>query len=134
VWMSRETLPHVGNIKAFLWVMSKNMAIDAWRKVVNREAKLKQYLTESALEREDAEEINYFTLLDKAVAQLPPQQQKVYLLSRRHRMKQEEIANTMGISISTVKYYLQLSIAAITKQIKSDAGLSAAFFLLFVVV
>ncbi|WP_315819425.1 sigma factor-like helix-turn-helix DNA-binding protein [Paraflavitalea speifideaquila] len=51
----------------------------------------------------DTPEIDLGTLVDAAVEQLPPQQKKVYLLSRLERLKQEEIAHELGISLETVK-------------------------------
>jgi hypothetical protein len=47
------------------------------------------------------------TLLDQAIDHLPPQQQKVYCLSRHNRLKYDEIASQMGLSRETVKKYIQ---------------------------
>jgi len=40
----------------------------------------------------------YIGMIDIAVAKLPPQQQKVYKLSRYNRLKHEEIAELLGLS------------------------------------
>lgn len=126
VWMGRESLVYVDRFKPFLWVMAKHLAIDALRKTAARSAREKLYQAELATKNDADDTPDYHTLIDEAVAQLPPQQQRVYILSRRDRLKQAEIAERMGISISTVKSYMQLSVNSITHYVKEKAGLGMA--------
>lgn len=138
IWMGRESLLYVQHFKPFLWVMAKHLAFDALRKVAAREAREKHYqqnlVTVSAGPEGDVDpSASYHTLIDEAISRLPPQQQRVYLLSRRDRIKQAEIADRMGISVATVKSYLQLAIESITRYVKqkADLGVSIILFLTF---
>lgn len=130
VWMGREALVYVDRFKPFLWVMAKHLAIDALRKTAARHARESQYQSEFLRKSSADDEPDYHTLIDEAVARLPPQQQRVYLLSRRNRLKQAEIAKMMGISVATVKSYMQLSVHSITHYVKEKAGLGVAVIII----
>lgn len=54
-------------------------------------------------------------LIDKAISQLPPQQKKVFILSRYQRRKYIEIAAELNLSKETVKSYLQIATSSIRK-------------------
>ncbi|MFF5384426.1 RNA polymerase sigma factor [Pedobacter suwonensis] len=62
---------------------------------------------ESETELNDAEILeNQLLALEKAILQLPGQCQKVLLMSKFDKLKQQEIAEQLGISIKTVKNHL----------------------------
>jgi RNA polymerase sigma-70 factor (ECF subfamily) len=71
------------------------------------------------------------SLIEQAIEQLPPQQKKVYLLSRMDKLTYAEIAGQLNISRETVKTHIQVAVAAITKFMRShpEAGLWGAFWL-----
>ena len=78
---------------------------------------------------EDTRLDGYYSLLDEAIDHLPPQQQKVYLLSRHKRLKYDEIATQMGLSRETVKKYLQGATHSITNFVQSNIDVSAIVIL-----
>lgn len=123
IWMGRESLATVNNFKTFLYVIARNQALNAVRTAINQRNLHKKVQSVSTVEMEDVSDKKvkeiHFSLLDEAIAQLPPQQQKVFLLSRRDRMKHQDIAKEMGISKETVKKYIQLAVASITSYMKS---------------
>jgi RNA polymerase sigma-70 factor (ECF subfamily) len=55
------------------------------------------------------------SLIDQAVAALPAQPRKVYLLSRRQHMNYNEIATATNLSRNTVKNHLQKALQEIRK-------------------
>jgi RNA polymerase sigma-70 factor (ECF subfamily) len=137
IWVSRETLTAVQNFKAYLFVISKNHALNCLRKLAKERVHQKN-LEENALSliSENNPDLEvYYSLLDEAIDHLPPQQQKVYLLSRHSRLKYDEIASQMGLSRETVKKYLQGATHSITSFVQSNIDISAivllvsAFFL-----
>jgi RNA polymerase sigma-70 factor (family 1) len=131
IWMSRETLTAVQNFNAYLFVISKNHALNCLRKVAKERIHQKT-LEENALSLapEDNPDLeSYYSLLDKAIDHLPPQQQKVYLLSRHNRLKHDEIASQMGLSRETVKKYLQGATHSITSFVQSNMDISAMIVL-----
>ena len=130
IWMSRETLVRVRNFKAYLFVISKNHTLNCLRKL-SRERIHKEEWEDSSVKiltsESDSSNI-YYCLLDEAIDQLPPQQQKVYLLSRHERLRYTEIANRLNLSCETVKKYLQIATASITAYVKTNS--EAAIILL----
>lgn len=123
IWMSRETLVRVRNFKAYLFVISKNHTLNCLRKL-SRERIHKQEWEDSSVKilTSENDSLNiYYCLLDEAIDQLPPQQQKVYLLSRHERLRYVEIANRLNLSCETVKKYLQIATASITAYVKTNS-------------
>ncbi len=59
-------------------------------------------------------------IVEETVSQLPPQQQKVYRLSRDEKLKYEEIAVQMGISKETVKKHMKLALAFLKQRVKAQ--------------
>lgn len=135
IWLNRESLPNVLSFKAYLFVISKNHALNCLRKLAKERSCQKSLEQDAPILTLDAqnEDNRYYNLLDKAIDRLPPQQQKVYLLSRHKRLKYDEIANQMGLSRETVKKYLQSSTISITNFVQShnDIALLLLGFLIF---
>ncbi|MFA6249455.1 MAG: sigma-70 family RNA polymerase sigma factor [Mucilaginibacter sp.] len=131
IWMSRETLTSVQNFRAYLFVISKNHALNCLRKVAKERIHQKTLeKNASSITPDDSPGLaGYYSLLDEAIDHLPPQQQKVYLLSRHNRLKYDEIARQMGLSRETVKKYLQGATHSITSFVQSNIDISAMIIL-----
>ena len=117
IWMQRYLLKEVDNFQAWLFVVAKNQAINSLKQSV---AERKKRLLWKKDQEADAvlqaiEEDDKFQLLDEAIGQLPQQQKKVFIMSRYHRLKYEEIARELNLSRETVKYYLQIATSSISK-------------------
>ncbi|WP_374948151.1 RNA polymerase sigma factor [Mucilaginibacter sp.] len=126
IWLNREALSNVDNFRAYLFVLSKNHALNCLRKLAKQRL-LQLHIEDNAvvLETPDlAEQNEYYHLLDEAIDHLPPQQQKVYLLSRHDRLKYDEIARKMGLSRETVKKYLQVATMSITNFVQSNHNIA----------
>jgi RNA polymerase sigma-70 factor (family 1) len=119
IWFTRESLVRVDNFKAYLFVISKNHALNCLKKLAKERAMIKQLedVGAGSLNPEMAGTDMYYNLLDEAIDQLPPQQQKVYLLSRHGRLKYTEIADQLELSRETVKKYLQIATVSITEYV-----------------
>ena len=65
----------------------------------------------------------YQDIINRAVAQLPPSQQRVLML-RQQGLKTREIAEQMGISTDSVKKYQQWASHSVSKFLKSHAAQS----------
>jgi RNA polymerase sigma-70 factor (family 1) len=125
IWTNRETLCEIQCFKAYLFVMSKNRALNCIKKTIREQKHQTQWQEEEGREEQlvlqETESNNYYALLDIAIDHLPPQQQKVYLLSRHDRLKYAEIAQKMDISRETVKKYLQLAVSHISTYLESHS-------------
>jgi RNA polymerase sigma-70 factor (ECF subfamily) len=134
IWMTRETLMEIQNFGSYLFVIARNHANNSLRKVVNEKKHRREWekTNSSAYQSDDSANFDqqWNTLIDRAIDQLPPQQKKVYMLSRKDRLKQEEIAKILHISKSTVKSHMQLATASIINHIRTN-GDTTLFLLYF---
>ncbi|WP_184549684.1 RNA polymerase sigma factor [Mucilaginibacter sp. FT3.2] len=120
IWMTRETLRNVDNFKAYLFVISKNHALNCLKKLAKEKVQIKKLEQASVgLIIPETQDNLYYNLLDEAIDHLPTQQQKVYLLSRHNRLKYAEIADQLKLSRETVKKYLQIATISITDYVRT---------------
>lgn len=117
VWQNREQLHEIRNFRAYLNVLSRNLAIDQLRKKVftveNEEYLLSYFSVETTAPVKDAEFKELEMLLHEAVNHLPPQMQQVFRLSRFEGLSHAEIAARMNITRVTSKSYMVRALAAI---------------------
>lgn len=132
IWMTRETLTSVNNIKAFLITISRNHAINELNKMLREWGRVKHLEGEQLAQTTDSTAENLsqlkYALLDEAIDKLPPRQKEIYLLNRHQRLSYQEIAQKLSIGRESVKRNLQLASQAITKYI--NARLALLIFLL----
>lgn len=131
IWTNRASLAEINNFKAYLFVISKNHALNCLKKIASEKAltthlDLWNYDVQS--EEADIDKERY-TLVDQAIDQLPKQQKIVYLLSRHERLQYSEIANRLSISPKTVKKYLQISNESIISYIRKNLIIRALFLI-----
>ncbi|WP_460432769.1 RNA polymerase sigma factor [Arachidicoccus ginsenosidivorans] len=129
VWQTRESLISIRDFQKWLFVISKHQAINSLRKAVTIEYGLEEKLPIQVESQEQLlEKERRFCLLDAAIASLPTQQKKVFLLSRRAGRSYKQIAQEMNLSTHTVKKYLQLATNHIIKHIETSATLTFFYF------
>ena len=136
IWTKRENLNQINDFNSYLFIMARNHAYN----VLRNEARTSNLHTELDPEQltdhhEDPsshlELEKYYVLIEQAIALLPPQQQKAYLLSRKDGLKHEQIAENMQLSRETVKRHISLSLSTITKYVRANAdkmSLALIFF------
>lgn len=137
LWSEREILPSIDNFNAYIFRMARNQAINGFKKMARETLALKELLNEAgahsmADEQMSAKEIQ--NLLDKAIRELPPQQQIVFRLSREEGLKHEEIAEKLNISPGTVKNHMIQALRRLREHIRDhgDAAAAITAFLLIV--
>lgn len=64
----------------------------------------------------------YHRLYQQAISLLPPQQQKVFTLSRNQALTHDEIALELGISANTVRNHMAAALVAVRRYFKTHAG------------
>ncbi|AWO01983.1 RNA polymerase subunit sigma-24 [Chitinophaga alhagiae] len=122
LWMKRETLPELNNFVHYLFILSRNRTFNCLREKANKQVRQMRWASQfEKVTTQDAPppEEDYRALIDVAVAQLPPQQQKVYFLSRYQHLKHKEIAAQLGISIETAKKHMKLALRSITQYVRA---------------
>ncbi|MDP4286291.1 MAG: RNA polymerase sigma-70 factor [Bacteroidota bacterium] len=139
LWTHRENLSAIRNFDAYLNSMVRNHIFNYLRKIAHEQAMVRKMaiVQNEQHHPEGFDSIYYkelYSLVNKAVNQLSPQQQKVYNYSRKEGLKHHEIAEAMGISPSTVKGHIVEALKHIKKAISADQEIDAIiiFFILFI--
>ncbi|HRN56274.1 MAG TPA: sigma-70 family RNA polymerase sigma factor [Agriterribacter sp.] len=116
IWEKREQLREIAYFNAWLRTIARNTAINYLRARAMEKLGLDRLLmreSNSCFTENEAADREYALLLQAAVKQLPPQQQKVYILHRQKGLRHEAIAQQLGISILTSKKYMKLALRSI---------------------
>lgn len=119
IWLTREHLSAVQNFKAYLFVISRNFAIKAVQKALRERKRIDEWKKQGEENAVQPDLEWKFMLIEEAISKLPPQQHKVWMMSRKQGMKYAAIAVELGLSKESVKKYLQFANAAIMKYVKN---------------
>lgn len=121
-WQQRITLTEVISFRSWLFAVSRNQAFNAMRDESRRLLKHSKWIKQQnvTLEMTSTTDITYLDeMIARAIEQLPPQQQRAYLLSREKGLKHAQIAEQMHISSETVKRHISLALQAVTSYLRS---------------
>ena len=88
---------------------------------------IERNVTEEMVDLKETEE-----LINKAVQQLPEQQKKVYILSRREGLNADEIATKMNLSSKTVKNHLTEALHTIKERLQNSPGAAIALIVFLI--
>nr|WP_295121237.1 RNA polymerase sigma-70 factor [uncultured Chitinophaga sp.] len=109
VWTSREKLADVAYFSSYLNTITRNHLLNLVRKKVN-DAVMCEEVARREQQPADLHDTIMFrelrTTIHGAMSQLPPQQKKVFELSRIDGMPLDEIADQLQISRETAKKHL----------------------------
>ena len=114
LWETSSTIEIEINVKNYLYTMTKNHILNLIRD--NKEtialnyANSQQEIEDSDDFIESMEKKQVFEMLHKGIDCLPPQKKEVCLLKLEDGTTNQKIADSMGISIHTVKSHYQESI------------------------
>ncbi|MHA4811096.1 RNA polymerase sigma factor [Flavitalea flava] len=114
VWIKRNDLPAISDFKSYLFIMARNQAYKALRRQLRWQDLNKKVSDDVEIQLDSLgegwEADNILEVYEKAVNQLPAQQQKVFRLSKQQHLTREQVALAMNISPETVKKYLAMAI------------------------
>lgn len=122
IWEDAGKITIESSLKSYLYRAIINRSINALNKQKRESQNLKE-LTLTQQDHYDLKEIELNELkvqLYKAIEALPDQCKKVFLMSRFDGLKQQEIADKLGISIKTVKNHITHAL----KQLSKSTGYS----------
>ncbi|MEO7214929.1 sigma-70 family RNA polymerase sigma factor [Mucilaginibacter sp.] len=119
LWDKRHLIDPEKPLKAYLFLIAQNIVYDFYRKV-SREGRLQSEITASFVEAYDHSEETLFLketqeLLEKAVDNLPAQQQLVFRLCKFEGKTYEQVSEELNISTSTINGH----IVRATKSVKA---------------
>ncbi|MDO8952267.1 MAG: RNA polymerase sigma-70 factor [Draconibacterium sp.] len=134
IWEKRETLDQSKNIKAFIFKIAVNTIYDFIRRK-NIENAFNDFARANF---ETGSNNTWHTViydemqenLQKLVAQLPGQQQKIFQLSKEEGLTSEEIAVKLNLSKRTVDNHLYRAVSFLKENFRRDSFISVLFFYL----
>jgi RNA polymerase sigma factor (sigma-70 family) len=115
--------------KAFLFRVAKNLALT---RLTRKSRRITDYIEEAgdsvvmetaAASDEELEAQQCFGMYCEAVAALPEKCRQVFLLRKVHGLGHKEIAERMGLSVSSVEKYLREGILACQAHLRLHEGL-----------
>lgn len=111
VWLKKEFLVEVKNFSNYMFILCRNQTYNEMQKKATERNFIDRlsHRINDQIKNENPDTLSekYRELIEGVIEKLPPQAQKVYLMSRDERMKYEEIAQTLNISPVTVKKHIQ---------------------------
>ncbi|QJB33822.1 RNA polymerase sigma-70 factor [Chitinophaga oryzae] len=117
IWEIRERINPELSFSGYLYRITRNHVFKRLKKISADAALRLQAMQELQHQTEDADTRllwkQYESLLHQAIAQLPPQRQKVFRLCREESKSYEEVAVELGISRNTVKEHMVLAMKSI---------------------
>jgi RNA polymerase sigma-70 factor (family 1) len=127
IWIGRAQLAGIRNFDAYLFTIARNHAFNLSKQIVYRKALLFKITSAQPQSDESTEKDvdfkNLQSLLVKELGKLPPQQKKIFTLSRFEGLSNEDIALQQSISIGTVKKHLSLATQTLKAALKDKADI-----------
>ncbi|HWV75399.1 MAG TPA: RNA polymerase sigma-70 factor [Pseudosphingobacterium sp.] len=106
-WELRSRLAKVRSIKAYLFIMARNLAFKRFRENLKQETvedRLVEFYANTDVSMEQMIELKDLAdLIDAEIGRLPEKMREVFVLSRKEHLSYQEIAERLEISDETVK-------------------------------
>lgn len=117
LWLERKNLNPGQPVEAWLYTVAKNNLLNRIKRIAGEWKALHQLQLTSPTSESSAgdrvEDSQYQQLLQQALRELPPQQQKVFYLARQEHLTYLEIGERLGISPLTVKTHMARALSHI---------------------
>lgn len=110
IWLTREALREVRNFRTYLYVVSRNQALNAVKKMMRDYQRHQEYQQWEQVPEPEENQMKrelQLSIIEEAIEKLPAQQKRAWILSRREKLTYQQVAQEMSISKETVKTYLQ---------------------------
>lgn len=118
VWNKREKFADIQNFDSYLFILAKYTVINYISSKhiipIDIDSLPDRYANESS-PHDDVVAKDTQLLIDMVVESMPQQRQMIYRMSREQHLKNEEIAQRLGIQKKTVENHLNLALKEIKK-------------------
>lgn len=128
VWTNRESISKVSSLKAYLYRMARNMVYDYYEHSLVKESyeqKQQSSSTYADLIEEDLYAQELSILIDIAIEQMPEQRRRIFKMSRKDGLSNDEISQRLQINKRTVENHITQALADLREVVRR------AFLLLF---
>jgi RNA polymerase sigma-70 factor (family 1) len=125
VWEKRKGLEKIDNLKVYLYVTTRNIALNYVEKQKRTAThSIEDYTVELSSVYFDPEQLlitaDMLALIQKAIDQLPPKCKMVFKLAKEDGLKYREIAEVLNISVKTVENQLAIALHKIGSAVSFD--------------
>ncbi len=120
VWESRELIREDGHFEGFLFIITRNLVFNQYRKNVNEDFYKMTVLSAMEASYDIEEEIVAYNLgeyIDQLIEELPEKRRTIFNLSRKEHKSYKEIASLLNISEKTVENQINASLRFLKKNI-----------------
>lgn len=133
LWLKRDSLTQIRNLEAYMFVLSRNHALNVIKKSLREKKRLERWYAEANQMDTDPLEHKALDLIDEALANLSPQQRHCWILSRRLGKSYNEIGQELNISRNTVKSHITAANSSMIDYVlkRLNISLAEAIFLCF---
>lgn len=127
VWVRRQKLMEIDNLKVYLFVSVKNTAIARLRQE-NRQSRFSlenlevEFVSEYGNPGQSTEFHQLENAIARAVKSLPPSCQLIYKLAKEDRLKYKEIAQILDLSVKTIDNQLAIALKRIAQAISAHTS------------
>lgn len=118
VWLQRDRLQPDWDIRAYLYGLTKQRAIDAIRAERSSSERERRWITQHLAELDgkegldsDPEDGDIRRAVWNALLELTPRCREVFLFVMDHKMEYPEIARSLGLSETTVRRHMSRAVA-----------------------
>lgn len=124
VWTHREALSGVKSFRAYLFTVARNHAFNVLRDETRKTFLIEDLERYPLVDTDDTavEKEALYAIVEKAVALLPPQQQKVWKLNKEEGLPYQKIAEQLKLSPLTVKRHISLAMASIIRYVRAKGS------------
>jgi len=119
IWRNRQNIAEDIPLEQQLFVISKNLIFDYFRRKVKEQEVLLSYKQALTIESTDDSEVKEIRLkkIYSCIDQLPKKQQKVIKMHRFQGLTYEEISEILNISVNTVSAHISSGMRFIKKNV-----------------
>ncbi|WP_178797687.1 RNA polymerase sigma-70 factor [Bacteroidaceae bacterium] len=120
LWEVRSFLREDDSFKGFLFIITRNLIFNQFRRSFNENAYKLTVLSSTMTHYDIEEELSAADLqefIQKIVLELPPRQQEVFNMSRKEHLSYKEIAIRLNISPKTVERHINEAMKFLRKNI-----------------
>lgn len=136
LWNNRAKAAEIEHPRAYIFRMAVNRTASYLKTLARQVHIIEKASGDMIVERNVTEEMVDLKateeVINKAVALLPEQQRKVYELSRRYGLSNDDIAKELNISRHTVKNHLTQALRFIREQLQHSPGAAIALIVFLV--
>ncbi|MEN2401475.1 RNA polymerase sigma-70 factor [Flavobacterium sp. MC2016-06] len=120
IWQNHESLAEITSIENYLFIVARNHIFDMIKKIA-RDTNFINTFSDSKTSFNDTDSAvkddQYNVILNQILEQLPPQQQKIYKMSKWDGLSHQKIGEDLGISTATVKKHMAQALKFIRSKI-----------------